>query len=242
MRIPASISPSRNSFLNPRYFSVPRSAKLLTLFFALRGRLRSGTDSGSPHGQDAKSHPSLTLHRRSPGSVGTECNPLSLSASLLRTQLSNGDSSYFLFGSTFGSALLFVISGFLITHLLRIELERTSHISLRNFYIRRVLRIFPPMYLYLGIVVLLKLLGEIPLGIPNFIAALFFFRITPVFSARVKFRLGDRSLLVPVSRRAVLLSLASGFPPPETSQSGYFVLYYYRPVSDPEVRDLFSVR
>lgn len=67
-----------------------------------------------------------------------------------------------------------MISGFLITHLLRIELERTSHISLRNFYIRRVLRIFPPMYLYLGIVVLLKLLGEIPLGIPNFIAALFF--------------------------------------------------------------------
>lgn len=49
----------------------------------------------------------------------------------------------------FGVTVFFFLSGYLITTLLRIELERTGRISLRNFYVRRALRILPPFYLVL---------------------------------------------------------------------------------------------
>jgi peptidoglycan/LPS O-acetylase OafA/YrhL len=49
----------------------------------------------------------------------------------------------------FGLSLFFFLSGFLITTLLRIEFDGTGDISLRQFYLRRVLRIFPPFYLIL---------------------------------------------------------------------------------------------
>jgi peptidoglycan/LPS O-acetylase OafA/YrhL len=48
----------------------------------------------------------------------------------------------------FGVLTFFVISGFLITHLLLRENERTGEISLRKFYMRRSLRIFPAFYAY----------------------------------------------------------------------------------------------
>ncbi len=49
----------------------------------------------------------------------------------------------------FGVTVFFFLSGYLITTLLRIEFDRTAAISLRHFYLRRVLRIFPPFYLVL---------------------------------------------------------------------------------------------
>src|SRR6187402_1609381 len=46
-----------------------------------------------------------------------------------------------------GVNLFFILSGFLISYLLLIEKDTTKTVSYRNFYIRRVLRIWP---LYLG--------------------------------------------------------------------------------------------
>ena len=48
-----------------------------------------------------------------------------------------------------GVEIFFTLSGFLITWLLLKESDTTGTISLRNFYLRRTLRIFPAMYAYL---------------------------------------------------------------------------------------------
>lgn len=48
-----------------------------------------------------------------------------------------------------GVKLFFVLSGFLITYLLLVEEKSTKTISIRKFYIRRVLRIWPLYYLIL---------------------------------------------------------------------------------------------
>lgn len=47
-----------------------------------------------------------------------------------------------------GVLIFFVLSGFLITHLLLKEEDRYGQISLRHFYLRRSLRIFPAFYCY----------------------------------------------------------------------------------------------
>jgi len=49
-----------------------------------------------------------------------------------------------------GVRIFFVISGFIITHLLLAEMQRTGTVSLWQFYIRRSLRIFPAYYLFLA--------------------------------------------------------------------------------------------
>src|SRR2546425_10051183 len=56
-----------------------------------------------------------------------------------------------------GVRMFFVISGFLITKLLLVELDRTQRISLKAFYIRRLLRIFPAFYVFIIIASLLGL-------------------------------------------------------------------------------------
>lgn len=57
----------------------------------------------------------------------------------------------------FGVTIFFFLSGFLITTLLRREVIRTGGVSLKLFYLRRVLRIFPPMYLSLALATLFGL-------------------------------------------------------------------------------------
>jgi peptidoglycan/LPS O-acetylase OafA/YrhL len=58
-----------------------------------------------------------------------------------------------------GVRVFFVISGFLITGLLIRELDKTSTIRLAKFYYRRTLRIFPPYYFFLGVMLILALAG-----------------------------------------------------------------------------------
>ncbi|MFM7067955.1 MAG: acyltransferase family protein [Actinomycetes bacterium] len=62
-----------------------------------------------------------------------------------------------LLGSPIVIDWFFVSSGFLITSLLLDERNSTGGISLRNFYARRVLRLFPAMYAMLGVVTLMLL-------------------------------------------------------------------------------------
>ncbi len=55
-----------------------------------------------------------------------------------------------------GVLIFFTISGYLITKLLLNEQERDGEISIKNFYIRRSLRIFPVFFLYLLTLVVIK--------------------------------------------------------------------------------------
>ena len=52
-----------------------------------------------------------------------------------------------------GVHLFFVLSGFLITYLLFTEIDLASKINLKNFYVRRILRIWPLYFLlvFLGL-------------------------------------------------------------------------------------------
>jgi peptidoglycan/LPS O-acetylase OafA/YrhL len=67
----------------------------------------------------------------------------------------------------FGVRIFFVISGFIITHLLIRELTQTRNIDLKGFYVRRCLRLLPALGAYLmfvGMVDLTTSLDETLLG------------------------------------------------------------------------------
>lgn len=61
----------------------------------------------------------------------------------------------------FGVTVFFFLSGYLITTLLRLEVEQSGKISFKHFYLRRVLRIWPPFYLVLAIACVLTLSGAL---------------------------------------------------------------------------------
>lgn len=61
-----------------------------------------------------------------------------------------------------GVRIFFVISGYLITTLLLRDLDAVGHVRLGRFYLRRVLRIFPPFYAYLMAVGIATVHGSIP--------------------------------------------------------------------------------
>ena len=54
----------------------------------------------------------------------------------------------------FGVTVFFVLSGYLITTLLRLEFEQTATLSIRGFYVRRFFRILPLFYTVLTLVVI----------------------------------------------------------------------------------------
>lgn len=58
-----------------------------------------------------------------------------------------------------GVTAFFFLSGFLITTLLRVEYRNTGSLNFKNFYLRRVYRIFPPLYIVLLMTLALCLLG-----------------------------------------------------------------------------------
>jgi peptidoglycan/LPS O-acetylase OafA/YrhL len=59
----------------------------------------------------------------------------------------------------FGVAVFFFLSGYLITTLMRIEIDSTDKVSIKDFYVRRALRIFPSFYLTVLLIVLIVKAG-----------------------------------------------------------------------------------
>ena len=59
----------------------------------------------------------------------------------------------------FGVTLFFFLSGYLITTLLTREFDQTGQIGFRNFYIRRLLRLSPPLLITLALSIALHLAG-----------------------------------------------------------------------------------
>lgn len=73
-----------------------------------------------------------------------------------------------------GVRLFFILSGFLFTTMLVQERERTGTISLKAFYMRRTLRIFPAFYAYIAAVAVATGLGWLVLKRYDILAALTF--------------------------------------------------------------------
>ncbi|QKJ29790.1 acyltransferase [Mucilaginibacter mali] len=79
-----------------------------------------------------------------------------------------------------GVEIFFVLSGFLITTLLLKERVSNGQISLRNFYIRRTLRILPVAYLYLLVIGVLNYIFNLQISAIAFLSDVFYFRNTPI--------------------------------------------------------------
>jgi peptidoglycan/LPS O-acetylase OafA/YrhL len=79
------------------------------------------------------------------------------------------------FPGVFGVTIFFFLSGFLITNLLLDEYSRSGTIHIGNFYVRRFLRLYPPLVAYIAsVVVVLALVGKSVDGI-GIAGALFYF-------------------------------------------------------------------
>ncbi len=76
--------------------------------------------------------------------------------------------------SQLGVNIFFVMSGFLITKLLLTEELATGKISLKGFYRRRVIRIFPAYYFLLFVYLILQLVDLIHLSKGSWISSVFF--------------------------------------------------------------------
>ena len=73
--------------------------------------------------------------------------------------------------ASFGVRLFFVLSGYLITRLLLKEFQQHGTISLKAFYIRRSLRIFPAFYFFLATVAVLAAAGWVDVSGPQWASA-----------------------------------------------------------------------
>src|SRR5215203_3503971 len=74
-----------------------------------------------------------------------------------------------------GVTIFFVLSGFLITWLLLKEEAKWGDVSLRLFYLRRSLRIFPAFYVFWAVIVIgMGVLRHKPVAWPQAISALFY--------------------------------------------------------------------
>jgi len=80
----------------------------------------------------------------------------------------------FFFNGELGVNIFFVLSGFLITSLCLKEYNLTGNVSLKSFYIRRILRILPVAYLYVAVLLLMDLYFHLQIPAFQYFGALFF--------------------------------------------------------------------
>lgn len=125
-----------------------------------------------------------------------------------------------------GVLVFFVISGFLITTLLMGERAKTGTISLKQFYLRRVLRIFPAFYVLILALLLATWLGWIQLTGRDFAFAMTYtvnyypdhpWQIGHLWSLSIEeqfYLLWPPALLVLRERRAFVLAIAAIFAAP----------------------------
>ena len=102
-----------------------------------------------------------------------------------------------------GVQIFFVISGFLITTLLLQEQDKQGRISLKQFYIRRALRILPASYVFMLVLIILAGMGVLSIPQNSFLAS--FLYVRNYFGGR---ELVYRSFMVALCGRAVLPDLA----------------------------------
>lgn len=127
----------------------------------------------------------------------------------------------------FGVNVFFVISGFLITTLLITEENHSGKISLRNFYIRRTLRIFPAFYFLLLFYFVLQLSHVITISVPSWITSLTYTKYFPIKNGNDNYTFHFWSLSIeehfyliwpflfsylPGARKKILIFLACVFP------------------------------
>ena len=74
-----------------------------------------------------------------------------------------------------GVLIFFVLSGFLITWLMLVEADRYGSVSLRDFYARRSLRIFPAFYAYAACVLVILVVRHRQIVEGQLVAALLYF-------------------------------------------------------------------
>jgi peptidoglycan/LPS O-acetylase OafA/YrhL len=86
--------------------------------------------------------------------------------------------------SWFGVDLFFCLSAFLITKLLVTEHQQTGNINIKNFYIRRILRIWPLYFFYIivGTIIILPMEGR-NINIPGHLASLATFTFNVAYFA-----------------------------------------------------------
>lgn len=79
-----------------------------------------------------------------------------------------------------GVHLFFVLSGFLITTLLLKEKIKHGNISLKNFFARRALRIFPVAYMYILVLVALNFIFKLQIVPLSFLGTVFYLKNFPI--------------------------------------------------------------
>lgn len=84
------------------------------------------------------------------------------------------DRVYLLFAGTTGVNVFFAISGFLITRILLVEKDAANRIQLKNFYIRRFLRLLPPLVIFYSVIAFLMLMGYLKASMPAFLLSFFY--------------------------------------------------------------------
>lgn len=82
----------------------------------------------------------------------------------------------YIFHGILGVNIFFVLSGFLITYLLLKEENEHGKIDLKNFYIRRLLRIFPVYYLFIGVLFILDFTTKVNFSSCEYLSSLLFFK------------------------------------------------------------------